>query len=94
MTMTSADVSPRAEGVTGALKLSGPAPKASTPLLNSGFDSSSAGLGAKALTSLVLRLSMMAFVDINPLLEGIDTSTSAPTEPNMTLCSLAPFVPH
>jgi hypothetical protein len=81
MTMASADVSPRAEGVTGALKLPGPTPKVSAPLLNSSYDSSSAGLGAKALTSLVLRLSMMTSVDIIPLLEGIDTSTPTPSSP-------------
>jgi hypothetical protein len=81
MTMASVDVSPRAEGVTGALKLPGPTPKALAPLLNFGFDSSSTGLRAKALMSLVLRLSMMAFVDIIPLLEGIDISTPTPPIP-------------
>jgi hypothetical protein len=53
-------------------------PKALAPLLNFGLDSSFAGLGAKALTSLVLQLSMMVSMDVISLLEGIDTSMSAP----------------
>jgi hypothetical protein len=75
MTMTSADLSPLPEGVNGVLKLPCPTPKALTQLVNSGFDSSSASLEAKALASLVLQSSMMVSVDVIFLLEGIDTST-------------------
>jgi hypothetical protein len=56
-------------GVIGALKLPYPTPKALAPLVNSGFYSSSAGLEAKAVTSLVFQSSMVASVEVIFLLE-------------------------
>ena len=51
------------------------------------------GLGAKALTSLVLRSSMVAFVDVTSLLEDIDTSTPALIRDRCVL-AFSLFDPH